>query len=320
MSSRYTSSYTSRYGSGGDYGSSSYSSSRDRDTSSYRDRDYCSSSRYSSRPKYSSYASKYTTDLGKSTDSKQMLFFCQFLSSTFRFLILRLFWLSMILIWFVVPKWKTTPLLLQSPRTRSKSCLMMTPTTPTEEFVAAPREVLQESQISDFVEEEDDADKANEVEEVKLTLESQVESEQESEVENNDDEDEVRKAQELLASSTQIREDSPVASPVASPVKVSFAAETFGAQDNGNEAENRTPSPTVLNAKKLGGIPWPPKASGDVKKEGGDVEVLPKKRVSDLIARFNTGISDESKKTDDSYKNEYGAGSNVGKVSTHNFA
>ncbi|ULT80155.1 hypothetical protein L5515_016504 [Caenorhabditis briggsae] len=287
MSSRYTSSYTSRYGSGGDYGSSSYSSSRDRDTSSYRDRDYCSSSRYSSRPKYSSYASKYTTDLGKSTDKMEDY---------------------------------TAAAPIAKDEIEELSYDAKTPTTPTEEFVAAPREVLQESQISDFVEEEDDADKANEVEEVKLTLESQVESEQESEVENNDDEDEVRKAQELLASSTQIREDSPVASPVASPVKVSFAAETFGAQDNGNEAENRTPSPTVLNAKKLGGIPWPPKASGDVKKEGGDVEVLPKKRVSDLIARFNTGISDESKKTDDSYKNEYGAGSNVGKVSTHNFA
>lgn len=191
-----------------------------------------------------------------------------------------------------------------------------TPTTPTEDVITSARqEVLQESQISDFVEEDD---KASEIEEVKLTLESQVEEE----TEEDEDDDEIRKAQELLASSTQIREASPVASPiaspVASPVKVSFAAETLS-HENGNEAENRTPSPTVLNAKKLGGIPWPPKAN-DVKKDGGEAEVLPKKRVSDLIARFNTGITDEAKKSDDSYKNEYGAGTNVGKVSTHNFA
>uniref|UniRef100_A0A1I7TZZ6 SRP40_C domain-containing protein n=1 Tax=Caenorhabditis tropicalis TaxID=1561998 RepID=A0A1I7TZZ6_9PELO len=194
-----------------------------------------------------------------------------------------------------------------------------TPTSPVKELIEAPQEVLQESQISDFVEE------TSEVEEAKLTLASEVEEEDEF-----DDEEEIRKAQELLASSTQIREASPVvsrnaspvaspiASPVASPVKVSFASETFS-QENGNEAENRTPIPTVLNAKKLGGIPWPPKSS-DVKKEAGDAEVLPKKRVSDLIARFNNGVVEENKKTDDSYKNEYGAGTNVGKVSTHNFA
>ncbi|EGT57964.1 hypothetical protein CAEBREN_05810 [Caenorhabditis brenneri] len=278
MSSRYTSSYSSRYGSGRDYGSSSYSSSRDRDSSS-RDRDSSYTSRFSSKPKYSSYASKYSTDFGKSTDKMD---------------------------------YSDAP--IAKDEIEELSYDAQTPTTPSEEIVAAPQEILQESQISDFVEEDD---KASEVEEVKLTLAPEVDF---------DEEEEIRKAQELLASSTQIREPSPVASPVASPIaspmappaKVTFAPETF-ANESGNEAENRTPSPTVLNAKKLGGIPWPPKTS-DVKKEAGEAEVLPKKRVSDLIARFNIGIVDESKKTDDSYKNEYGAGSNVGKVSTHNFA
>lgn len=70
MSSRY-SSYSSRYGGSRDYGSGSSSYSRDRD-GSFRDRDSSyTSSRYSSRPKYTSYASKYSTDLGKSTDSKE---------------------------------------------------------------------------------------------------------------------------------------------------------------------------------------------------------------------------------------------------------
>ncbi|EFO97333.1 hypothetical protein CRE_16672 [Caenorhabditis remanei] len=280
MSSRYTSSYTSRYGGARDYGTSSYSSSRDRD-SSYRDRDSTySSSRYSSRPKYSNYASKYSTDLGKSTDKME--------------------------------DYTAAP--IAKDEIEELSYDAKTPTTPTIEVVDAPQEVLQESQISDFVEEEE-ADKPNEIEEVKLTLASEVD-------EDDEDEEELRKAQELLASSTQIREASPVASPIASPIasptKVTFATETFG-QENGNEAENRTPSPTVLNAKKLGGIPWPPK-SCDVKKDAGDAEILPKKRVSDLIARFNTGVVDESKKSDDSYKTEYGATSNVGKVSTHNFA
>ncbi|CAD56568.1 Suppressor protein SRP40 [Caenorhabditis elegans] len=278
MSSRYTSSYTpsSRYGSGWDY-SSSYSSSRtsrDRDTGSYRDRDYSSTSYTSTRPRYSTYASKYSTDLGKSTDR--------------------------------MDDYSAAP--IAKDEIEELSYDAKTPTTPTEETVDAPREVLQESQISDFVEEDDD--QQTEVEEVKLTLASEPEESEEEE----DDED-VRKAQELLAASTQIRESSPVSSPVK---EVSSAASLF-ANDNGNETENRTPSPTVLNAKKLGGIPWPPKSS-DVKKEGGDAEALPKKRVSDLIARFNTGVVEESKKTDDAYKNEYGAGTNVGKVSTHNFA
>uniref|UniRef100_A0A8R1DL86 Uncharacterized protein n=1 Tax=Caenorhabditis japonica TaxID=281687 RepID=A0A8R1DL86_CAEJA len=182
---------------------------------------------------------------------------------------------------------------------------------PTEE--TAPQEVLQESQISDFVEEE--SEKPTEVEEVKLTLASEVNDD----AEESEEEDEVRKAQELLASSTQIREASPVASPIASPVKEVSFANAYD-NDNSTETENHSPSPTVLNAKKLGGIPWPPKTS-DVKKDGaGDTEELPKKRVSDLIARFNTGIVDESKKSDGSYKSEYGAGTNVGKVQTHNFA
>ncbi|CAI2357574.1 unnamed protein product [Caenorhabditis sp. 36 PRJEB53466] len=277
MSSRYSSSYTSRYGSGS--GSSSYI--RDRD----RDRDTGSVSRYTANPKYTSYASKYSADSKKSNDKME--------------------------------NYTAAP--IAKDEIEELSYDAKTPTTPIEDVITATQEVLQESQISDFVEEDDD--KPTEIEEVKLTLSSQV---------DEDEDEEVRKAQELLASSTQIRDASPSPSPILSPIlskksspatspakEVKFAPDVFD-NENRSETENRTPSPTVLNAKKLGGIPWPPKAA-DIKKDAADTDGVPKKRVSDLIARFNVGIIEESKKNDAAYKAEYGAGSNVGKVQTHKF-
>ncbi|CAI5454058.1 unnamed protein product [Caenorhabditis angaria] len=168
--------------------------------------------------------------------------------------------------------------------------------------IVPPTEVLQESQIEEFDEEK------------------QVEPEVE---EAEEDFEEQNVAEEVVDEEEQVEEEAepepePIREPTPEPqvVKVQKVAPVD---------ENRTPSPTVLNAKKLGGIPWPPKDEDEQieskKNNNIDTENVPKKRVSDLIARFNQGkVDNEAKKNDSSYKSEYGAGTNVGKVATHNFA
>ncbi|PAV77905.1 hypothetical protein WR25_14000 [Diploscapter pachys] len=84
--------------------------------------------------------------------------------------------------------------------------------------------------------------------------------------------------------------------------------------------ENR--SPPTYHTKK-GAVIWPPvDEQNKAAKDAGDddVKALPKKRVSDLIARFNSGsIESGSGNKDVKYKSEYGATGQVNRLQVTDF-
>ncbi|CAB3399929.1 unnamed protein product [Caenorhabditis bovis] len=167
-----------------------------------------------------------------------------------------------------------------------------------EPITPEQQEVLQESQIDEFEQ------NANSVE-VTVTMAE----EKEDDVVSTKSESELK-----LEQAPQIED---YVEPAVEPIKTVEFVENAA---NGNE--NRSPSPIAFNTKKMaGGLKWPPENNTtEGKKEAIENEALPKKRVSDLIARFNNGnIENDPKKTETSYKSEYGATESVGKVN-HNFA
>ncbi|CAI4220517.1 unnamed protein product [Auanema sp. JU1783] len=91
--------------------------------------------------------------------------------------------------------------------------------------------------------------------------------------------------------------------------------------DTSSEIEKQTSE--VLNPKKLDLNVWPPRASSavlDAKPKVTSEEILPKKKINDLIAKFNSGsLENDSPKKEFEYKNEYGATKSVGKIHTDVF-
>ncbi|CAD6189242.1 unnamed protein product [Caenorhabditis auriculariae] len=280
--------------------SSSYSSPYSSYTSRYgsytssRDRDRSQKSTYSSSPsenerKYSSYTSKYSDYTPKSsTRSRKM------------------------------EGERATPEADQHPREDTE--------TPTEEIheeivVQTPDpEILQESDVEEFknegqesVEEEDVSNNAAEQEEAQ---ESEPEPEQEPEQEEPPKED----AEESdVKGSKSVTPTSPSRnfSQLSSPEKRVQTPEMSN--------ENRVPSPNFGGSKKAVNSSWPPKNGVEdeeqkMKELMIDTAAVPKKKVSDLIARFNSGaVESPVAKPPTNYKSEYGATGETGKVSKGQF-